>query len=200
VTAITITRPELEERSGPEALTFLRDTLLIFRRQLRLSVRNPAWVIIGLIQPILYLAFFGPLLAKVAVRGVQGVPTDNPYGFFVPGLLVQLGLFGAAFVGFSIIADWRAGVIERFRVTPVSRMALLAGRVLRDVLTLTVQAVVLVLAGLAFGLRAPLAGVVIALFSWPSWRSAFRPCPTPSASCSRAKMRWRRYSIWSWFR
>jgi len=142
---------------------FLKDTMLIFRRQLRLSVRNPAWVIIGLIQPILYLAFFGPLLAKVAVRGVRGVPTGNPYGFFVPGLLVQLGLFGAAFVGFSIIADWRAGVIERFRVTPVSRMALLAGRVLRDVLTLTVQAVVLVLAGLAFGLRAPVAGVVIAL-------------------------------------
>ena len=81
----------------------------------------------------------------------------------MPGLLIQLGLFGAAFVGFSIVADWRAGVIERFRVTPVSRMALLAGRVLRDVLTLTVQAVVLVLAGLAFGLRAPLAGVLIGL-------------------------------------
>jgi len=163
VTAITVTRPGLEERHGPPALMFLKDTMLIFRRQLRLSVRNPAWVIIGLIQPILYLAFFGPLLAKVAVRGVRGVPTGNPYSFFVPGLLVQLGLFGAAFVGFSIIADWRAGVIERFRVTPVSRMALLAGRVLRDVLTLTVQAVVLVLAGLAFGLRAPVAGVVIAL-------------------------------------
>jgi ABC-2 type transport system permease protein len=137
--------------------------MLIFRRQLKLSLRNPAWVIIGLIQPILYLAFFGPLLAKVASGGALGVPANNPYSFFVPGLLIQLGLFGAAFVGFTIIADWRAGVIERFRVTPVSRMALLAGRVLRDVLTLTVQAIVLVLAGLAFGLRAPLAGVLIGL-------------------------------------
>ncbi len=91
------------------------------------------------------------------------MPASNPYAFFVPGLLIQLGLFGAAFVGFTIIADWRAGVIERFRVTPVSRMALLAGRVLRDVLTLTVQAIVLVLGGLAFGLRAPLPGVLIAL-------------------------------------
>jgi ABC-2 type transport system permease protein len=91
------------------------------------------------------------------------IRANNPYSFFVPGLLIQLGLFGAAFVGFTIIADWRAGVIERFRVTPVSRMALLAGRVLRDVMTLTVQAVVLVLAGLAFGLRAPVAGVLISL-------------------------------------
>jgi ABC-2 type transport system permease protein len=42
-------------------------------------------------------------------------------------------------------------------------MALLAGRVLRDVLTLTVQAIVLVLAGLAFGLRAPILGVLVGL-------------------------------------
>jgi ABC-2 type transport system permease protein len=73
----------------------------------------------------------------------------------------SLGLFGAAFVGFTIIADWRNGVIERFRVTPVSRLAILAGRVLRDVVTLLVQALILVLAGLAFGLRAPAVGVLI---------------------------------------
>ena len=147
----------------PALLTFFSDTWLIFRRQIRLSLRNPAWVIIGLIQPILYLAFFGPLLSRIAKSGVLGVSANNPYSFFVPGLLIQLGLFGAAFVGFTIIADWRAGVIERFRVTPVSRMALLAGRVLRDVVTLTVQAIVLVLAGLAFGLRAPVGGVLISL-------------------------------------
>jgi ABC-2 type transport system permease protein len=145
------------------ALTFFSDTWLSFTRQMRLSLRNPAWVIIGLIQPILYLAFFGPLLSRIAKTGALGVPPNNPYSFFVPGLLIQLGLFGAAFVGFTIISDWRAGVIERFRVTPVSRMALLAGRVLRDVVTLTVQAIVLVLAGVAFGLRAPVGGVLVGL-------------------------------------
>lgn len=144
-------------------MSFFRDTFLIFRRQLRLSLRNPAWVIIGLIQPILYLLFFGPLLTRIASGGLSGFPPGNSYSFFVPGLLIQLGLFGAAFVGFTIIADWRAGVIERFRVTPVSRTALLAGRVLRDVVTLLVQAIVLVLAGLAFGMRAPFAGVLIGL-------------------------------------
>jgi len=144
-------------------MSFFRDTFLIFRRQLRLSLRNPAWVVIGLTQPILYLAFFGPLLTKIAAGGLPGFPPGNSYSFFVPGLLVQLGLFGAAFVGFTIISDWRAGVIERFRVTPVSRLALLAGRVLRDVVTLLVQAIVLVLAGVAFGLRAPLGGVLIGL-------------------------------------
>ena len=79
----------------------------------------------------------------------------------MPGLLIRLGLFGAAFVGFTIISDWRYGMIERLRVTPASRLAILAGRLLRDVVTLTVQAVVLVLAGLAFGMRAPVGGVLI---------------------------------------
>jgi ABC-2 type transport system permease protein len=144
-------------------MSFVRDTLLIFRRQLKLSLRNPAWVIIGLIQPILYLAFFGPLLSQVARGSVAGFPAGNSYSFFVPGLLIQLGLFGAAFVGFTIIADWRYGVIERLRVTPVSRLAILAGRVLRDVVTLLVQAIVLVVAGVAFGMRAPLGGVVVGL-------------------------------------
>jgi ABC-2 type transport system permease protein len=135
-------------------MSFARDTILIFRRQLRLSLRNPAWVIIGLVQPILYLVFFGPLLTRIAGGGIAGFPAGNAYSFFVPGLLIQLGLFGAAF-------DWRVGVVERLRVTPVSRLSILTGRLLRDVLTLLVQAAVLVLAGLAFGMRAPVTGVLI---------------------------------------
>ena len=145
-------------------MSFARDTMLIFRRQITLSLRNPAWVIIGLIQPILYLAFFGPLLSKVAAGAATGFPPGNSYSFFVPGLLIQLGLFGAAFVGFTIIADWRYGVIERLRVTPVSRLAILSGRVLRDVVTLLVQGIVLVLAGVAFGMRAPLGGILVSLW------------------------------------
>jgi ABC-2 type transport system permease protein len=147
-------------------MSFVRDTLMIFRRQERLALRNPAWVIIGLTQPILYLALMGPLLTRLptAALGVgtsTGASSGNAYDFFVPGLLIQLGLFGSTFVGFTIIADWRAGVIERFRVTPVSRLAIMAGRVLRDVVTLVVQAAVLVLVGVAFGLRSPVAAVAI---------------------------------------
>jgi ABC-2 type transport system permease protein len=143
-------------------MTFLRDTLLIYRRQQRLALRNPAWIIIGLTQPVLYLALFGPLLTRLPLSTL-GVGHGNAYRFFVPGLLIQLGLFGSTFVGFAIIADWRAGVIERFRVTPVSRLAIMAGRVLRDVVTLIVQAVLLVLVGVAFGLRAPVISVLIGL-------------------------------------
>ena len=102
-------------------MSFIRDTLLVFRRQERLALRQPAWVIIGLTQPILYLALFGPLLKGLPGASLGG--GGNAYRFFVPGLLIQLALFGSTFVGFAIISDWRSGVIERFRVTPVNRLA-----------------------------------------------------------------------------
>ena len=66
-------------------------------------------------------------------------------------------------MGFGLVAEYRNGVVERMRVTPVSRFALLAGRVLRDVLVLVVQATVLVVASIPLGLRAPVGGVLAGL-------------------------------------
>ena len=83
-------------------MTFVRESFIVFRRQLRMNLRNPAWVIIGLLQPVMYLLLFGPLLTPLV--GQFGV--DNAYTFFVPGMLVQLGIFGAFFAGFSLIGEW----------------------------------------------------------------------------------------------
>lgn len=142
-------------------MNVLRDTVLVFRRQMRLALRNPSWIIIGIMQPILYLILFGPLVKHFV--SAPGASADEAWRIFVPGLLVQLGLLGALFVGFVIIGEYRSGVIERMRVTPVSRLALLLGRVLRDVVALLVQSVMLIVVGLALGLRAPIGGICYAL-------------------------------------
>jgi ABC-2 type transport system permease protein len=144
-------------------MAFFSDTALIFRRHFRLLMREPAYIVIALMQPLLFLILFGPLLTKLPAATFGGSTAGDAWRFFVPGLLIQLALFGSTFVGFAIISDWRAGVIERFRVTPVSRIAIMSGRVLRDVVTLVIQGILLVLVGLAFGLRAPLGAVLISL-------------------------------------
>lgn len=141
------------------ANTLVRDTMTVFRRSMRISIRNPAWVVIGLSQPVLYVVLFGPLLKPLAAQ----LGTGNAYQLFVPGILVQLAMFGALFVGFGLIAEYRAGVIESQRVTPAPRLALLLGRVLRDVVVLVVQAIVLVLVAIPLGLRAPVFGVVLTI-------------------------------------
>ena len=139
----------------------LRDTWLVFQRNLGLTLGNPAWTVIGLIQPLMYLVLFAPLLKGIA--STPGFPSGGAYNVFVPGLLIQLGLFGAAFVGFSLVAELRYGVVERLQVTPVSRLALLVGRSLRDVLILLVQSLMLVLLSLPFGLDIHLAGLLVML-------------------------------------
>ncbi len=141
-------------------MRFLTDTWLVFSRAMRLSLRNPVWVILGLMQPILYLVLFGPVLEPVA--SAPGFPPGSAWQVFVPGLLVQLGVFGAAFAGFGLIAEWRAGVVERMRVTPAARGSLLFGRVLRDVVVILVQGALLsVVAVVFFGLDAPIEGLLI---------------------------------------
>jgi ABC-2 type transport system permease protein len=138
-------------------MRFMRESHIVFRRQLRMNLRNPAWVIIGMLQPVLYLLLFGPLLEPL----IDQFGATNAYTFFVPGMLVQLGIFGAFFAGFSLIGEWREGVIEAERVTPASRTALLVGRLYRDLLQLLVQALILVGLGYALGMEAPLAGIVV---------------------------------------
>ncbi len=149
--------------------TFVHDTLVVFRRAMRLSLRNPVWTVMGLAQPVLYLALFGPLLEPLKVQ----LGVGNAYQFFVPGLLVQLGMFGAMFVGFGLIAEWRDGVIESERVTPAPRSALVLGRVLRDVVVIAVQGTVLCVVGYLFGLRAPIVGIVLGVLTAAMLGAAF---------------------------
>jgi ABC-2 type transport system permease protein len=132
------------------------DIALVYGRYLRQSLRSRFALLFGVLMPLLYLFFFGPLLTGLPL-GERG----SSWQVLVPGLLMQLGLFGASFAGFSIILEKGQGVVERLRVTPVSRLALLLGRVLREATVFVFQAVLLVLAAVVMGLRAPLPGVLI---------------------------------------
>ncbi|GAA2868476.1 ABC transporter permease [Streptosporangium fragile] len=136
--------------SGP--MTVVRDTWLIFRHNVRISLRQKAGIVFGVLQPLLYLALFGPLFATIGT-----------WEILVPGLLLQVALFSAGMAGFGIVFDARSGVLERLRVTPAHRVALLLGRVLGTSVTLLIQSVVLVAAGYAFGLRAPVPGALAGL-------------------------------------
>ena len=136
------------------------ETFLVFQRQMRILLRNPVWVVFGLTQPIIYLVLFGPLLKGVTGGGLGG---DNSWRIFVPGLLMQLAIFGAGFAGFGIIQELREGVIDRQRVTPARRLSLILGRTLSNTVTIGVQAVVLVVVAIPFGLDPSWDGVAASI-------------------------------------
>jgi ABC-2 type transport system permease protein len=138
----------------------LHDTWLIYRRSTILTLRQPVWIIMGIFQPILYLVLFGPLLEASTKAAGAGT---NAFNWFIPGLLVQTAVFGGAFVGFGLVAELRYGVVERMRVTPMSRFAMLVGRSLRDVTILVAQGVLMIVLAIPFGLHLDPAGAAVTI-------------------------------------
>jgi ABC-2 type transport system permease protein len=138
----------------------IRETWLIFRRSLTLTLRQPVWLLMGIFQPILYLVLFGPLLEGAVTEAGAGV---NAFDWFVPGMLVMVAVFGAAFVGFGLIAELRYGVVERMRVTPMSRVAMLLGRSLRDAVLLLMQATIMIVIAIPFGITIDPLGIAVTL-------------------------------------
>jgi len=136
-----------------------RDTVVVFRRYFRRSDTSPLLVSVSLIQPVLYLLLFAPLLGSVS--GLSHLASGGAYNWFVPGLMIQIAIFSISSGGWSLISELRSGVLERMWVTPVSRLGLLLGRVLRDIAMLVVQAAIIVVAAVPFGLTLRLPGLLI---------------------------------------
>jgi ABC-2 type transport system permease protein len=140
-----------------------RDVGLLFQRYLTQLLRNPVWVIVGFSTPILYLALFTPLLKHLVGSG--GLPTGNVLDLFLPGILSLLAFATGIGPGFNTLFELKAGVIERFRVTPASRFAILIGPILASMLMMLVfdAAVVAIAFGFGFSVHWAGLGVLIVL-------------------------------------
>jgi ABC-2 type transport system permease protein len=142
-------------------MTVLRDIRLLFWRKMLETLRNPVYVLTSLSTPVIYLVLFAPLLKKLT--GNSGFTSENVLDTFVPGLLVIVAFFNGLFAGWGIIDELRSGVVERFRVTPTSRFALLAGPVLRDLVNLQVTVIFFALIAIPFGFDVHLFGFLVLL-------------------------------------
>ena len=126
-----------------------RDTWLTFQYEAGLLVRSPFSVAITLFQPLTYLIFFTPFIKSVLGASTYG----QAYQIYVPSVFAAMGVFSGMFGGFALLGSIRQGVIERFRVTPLSRVGLLLGRVLVFVVLVVFQAAVVTVVGVAAGMR-----------------------------------------------
>ncbi|RMF16819.1 MAG: ABC transporter permease [Alphaproteobacteria bacterium] len=113
--------------------------------------RAPTFVIINVIQPLIWLLLFGSLFS--GVTRLAGFPTDNYFAFLAPGLMVMTSLFGSAFSGMSLLMDEQRGLLDRFFTSPVPHWTILASYVLHTALIVMVQASVILLAAMIAGAR-----------------------------------------------
>jgi ABC-2 type transport system permease protein len=116
-------------------------------------------VVFGLVQPLVFLALFGPLL----VGASDGLSSAEVWQWFVPSVLVMTTLFGTSTTGSNLQLEMLTGAHERLLVTPLSRSAQLVGRSLKEMVPLVAQAVIVVVVMLPFGFRADPVGAVLGL-------------------------------------
>lgn len=126
----------------------VRDAMTVFVRESLPSWREPFALVFGMLQPLVFLALFGPLLA-----GVPGIPGESPWQWFVPAILLMLALFGTTGTGYSLLTEMQTGSQERLLVTPMNRSAMLVGRSLKDIVELLVQALLIVAVTVPLGFR-----------------------------------------------
>jgi ABC-2 type transport system permease protein len=138
----------------------VHDTWLVFQRQMLLLFRLPVRIVFTFVYPVTYLLIFAPMLK--GALSAQGVTSyTEAYRIYVPGLLAYTAMLGGLATGFILLAEIRSGVIERSRVLPVSRMSLILGRALREVISLLLQGVVITVLALPSGLTVGVPGLLL---------------------------------------
>lgn len=135
-----------------------RDTWNVLTRELKPVVRDPFTLIFSLVQPLVFLGLFGPLLI-----GQSGAPAGETLAWFVPGVLVMIVLFGTGAVGSNLQYEMMTGSHERTLVAPLSRSSLLVGRALKEIAPIIAQALLIVLIAWPFGFSFHLGGLAIGL-------------------------------------
>ncbi|MYS81178.1 ABC transporter permease [Embleya scabrispora] len=145
-------------------------------RNLKHLRRTPDLMMYALIQPVMFI-----LLFRYVLGGAIDVPGDDYGQFLLPGIFVQMVLFGSvAGTAVGVADDMSKGIMDRFRSMPVSRSAVLAGRTFSELARTLVAVVVMIVVGLLVGFRfdgdpLPMAGAFLLLFAFGyafSWLAA----------------------------
>jgi ABC-2 type transport system permease protein len=160
--------PTYESARTDDARTVVRrsrrlvaDTVNVMTRELRPVLREPVSVLFAMVQPLVFLGLFAPLLPDTDGGALQ---------WFVPGIVAMTCLFGASFTGAALGDEMVTGSHERMLVSPLSRTSLLLGRALKEIVPMLLQAgiILAVVTPFSFDLHplGVLVGVgILALFS-----------------------------------
>jgi ABC-2 type transport system permease protein len=126
----------------------LRQTWQVALRYLRVLLRQPAFIVITLIQPIIWLLLFGALFKSIThIPGFHG----SYVNYLTPGVVVMLAVSSAGWTGMGFIEDINSGVMDRMLVAPAWRGAFNLGAVIQAVISVVIQTILVVLLSLALG-------------------------------------------------
>jgi ABC-2 type transport system permease protein/oleandomycin transport system permease protein len=120
----------------------ISDTLAMTGRNLTAARRVPQVLVFSFVQPIIFVLMF-----RYVFGGAISVPGVSYVDYLMPGIFVQTMTFGSINTAVGLAEDKGKGLLERLRSLPMSRSAVLGGRVLAD----STRNVLIVLVMLAIG-------------------------------------------------
>jgi len=126
-----------------------RQTLSLTVRALLSLWRQPWFVAITVVQPIIWLLLFGALFKKIVE--IPGYHGGSYLHFLTPGVVVMSALFSAGWNGMGLIEAIDRGIMDRFLVTPVWRGALVAASCLHAAVVILVQSTIIIAVAFAAG-------------------------------------------------
>jgi ABC-2 type transport system permease protein len=129
----------------------LSASLHISARYLRFLIRQPFFIAVTLVQPLMWMLLFGQLFKRVTQ--LPGFGTGSYITYITPGVVVMTALFTCGWSGMSLVDDMDRGVLDRFLVTPARRTSLMAGLVIYEAIVTLVQALIIIGLGYAMGAR-----------------------------------------------
>ncbi|MFI5240452.1 MAG: ABC transporter permease [Candidatus Saccharimonadia bacterium] len=130
----------------------VHDTLVLVRRNLVRYIRLPRLLFFSSVQPIMFLLLFNYVFGGALSNGLN-VPGGKYINYLLPGILVQMVMFGGVQTGISLADDMTRGIVDRYRSLPMSRLAVIAGRTIADAVRNVVVVGIMVSVGYLIGFR-----------------------------------------------
>ena len=142
-------------------------------RQARNLMREPIWIVMMVIQPMVWLILYGQLFKNVTRLG--GFGTGSYITFLAPAIVIMNGFFGATWSGMAMINDLEHKVIERFLATPASRVSLVLSQIVRSAITAGLQGIIILIVSIALGvsIRTGALGWIVIVLTGMLVNSAF---------------------------
>jgi ABC-2 type transport system permease protein len=122
--------------------TVLRHSALLTMRSVRTLMRQPAYLAISLVQPIIWLLLFGQLFRSVVEIPGFTSRSGNYLEFLTPGVILMTALFSSGWAGTVFIEDMNLGVMDRLLASPARRGALVIGSLVYQSITTVLQTLI----------------------------------------------------------
>jgi len=142
--------------------TLVAHSAFLTQRSVKALIRQPVFLVITLIQPMVWLLLFGQLFKSVVT--IPGFGGEGSYiEYLTPGVVAMTVLFSAAWAGTVYIDDMERGVMDRLLTSPVSRGAMMNGTLAYQSITATVQTLVVLGVAWLMDARFAWSGVVLTI-------------------------------------